>query len=59
MGEHMARMSSLHGATYEATNTLNEPNLIHPMDAVVRILGGNWKHTIPTLTIEVVDIPLR
>jgi alpha-N-arabinofuranosidase len=58
-GEHTAKVSSLHGATYEATNTLNEPNLIHPVDAVVRVSGGNWRHTVPALTIEVMDIALR
>jgi alpha-N-arabinofuranosidase len=58
-GDHTGRISSLHGATYEATNTLNDPNLIHPVDADVRVAAGDWKHTVPALTIEVVDLPLR
>jgi alpha-L-arabinofuranosidase len=58
-GEHTAKLSSLHAATYEATNTLNDPNLIHPVDATVRVSGADWKHTVPALTIEVVDLPLR
>ena len=58
-GEHTAKMTSLHGATYEATNTLNDPNLIHPVDAAVRIPAGNWNHIVPALTIEIVDVPLR
>jgi len=45
--------------TYEATNSLNDPNLIHPVDAPVHVLGGNWRHHVPALTIEVLDIPLR
>lgn len=58
-GEHTAKVSSLHATTYEATNSLNEPNLIHPVDAQVHVLGGNWRHNVPALTIEVLDIPLR
>jgi alpha-N-arabinofuranosidase len=58
-GERIAKMSSLHGATYEATNTLNNPNLIHTIDASVRVSGGGWKHTVPALSIEVLDIPIR
>jgi len=58
-GEHTAKMSSLHAATYEATNTLNDPNFVHPVDAAVHVSGGSWKHTVPALTIEVLDIPLR
>jgi alpha-N-arabinofuranosidase len=58
-GEHTAKMTTLHAATYEATNTLNDPNLIHPVDAPLHVSGGNWKHTIPALTIEVMDIPLH
>jgi alpha-N-arabinofuranosidase len=52
-------MISLHGATFEATNSLADPNFIHPVDAPVHVSGGNWKHTVPALTIEVLDIPLR
>jgi alpha-N-arabinofuranosidase len=58
-GVHTARMSSLHAATYEATNSLADPELIHPVEGSVKIQGANWKHTVPALTIEVVDIPLR
>ena len=58
-GEHIAKMTSLHGATYEATNTLNDPNLIHPVDVALRVSGENWKHTVPALTIEVLEIPLH
>jgi alpha-N-arabinofuranosidase len=59
IGERAAKMSSLHGATYDATNTLTDPNLIRPVDVVVRVSGRNWKHTVPALTIEVMDVPLR
>jgi alpha-N-arabinofuranosidase len=58
-GDHTGKISSLHGATYEATNTLNDPNLIHPANADVHVAAGDWKHTVPALTIEVVDLPLR
>ncbi len=58
-GERTAKMSSLHGATYESTNTLNDPNFIHPTESSLRVSGGNWKHTVPALSIEVLDIPIR
>jgi alpha-L-arabinofuranosidase len=58
-GEHTAKMTSLHGATFEATNTLNDPDFIHPVDAPLRVSGENWKHTVPALTIEVLEIPLH
>jgi alpha-L-arabinofuranosidase len=55
-GAKNAKMFSLHGATYEATNSLADPNAIHPVESTVSV-GGEWKHTVPPLTIQVVDIP--
>lgn len=57
-GAHVAKMSSLHGATFEATNTITTPTAIKPVDSVVRFTGAEWKHTVPALTIEVVDVVL-
>jgi alpha-N-arabinofuranosidase len=49
----------LHAATYEATNTLADPNAIHPVESTVKIGSTTWAHTVPGLTIEVIDIALR
>jgi alpha-L-arabinofuranosidase len=53
-----AKAHTLHAATYEATNTINDPEFIHPTDSVIKVSGGSWKHAVPGLTIEVLDIPL-
>lgn len=58
-GAHTAHVSTLHGATFEATNTLQQPDLIRPVDSTVKVSGGTWSHTVAPLTIEVIDIPLR
>jgi alpha-N-arabinofuranosidase len=54
-----AQMTSLHGATYEATNSMARPDVIKPVESTVRVTGKGWSHTVPALTIEVLDIPLR
>jgi alpha-L-arabinofuranosidase len=58
-GLESAKMISLHGATFEATNSLNDPNAIHPVASSVSIPGSVWKHTVPALTIEAIDVPLH
>ena len=56
-GAHTAKVTSLHGATFEATNTMDKPDEIHPVTTSVAVSGAAWKHTVPALTIEVVDVP--
>jgi alpha-N-arabinofuranosidase len=56
-GRHTAAITSLHAATFEATNSINDPNAIHPIESTVIISGNRWLHTTPALTIEVIDIP--
>jgi alpha-N-arabinofuranosidase len=58
-GSRMAHMTSLHGATYQATNSIERPDAIHPTSRPVAVTGGLWKHTVPALTIEVIDVPLK
>jgi alpha-N-arabinofuranosidase len=58
-GAHEAKMISLHGATFEATNTITEPTTIHPVDGTLRFTGATLKHTVPAYTIEVVDIAVK
>jgi alpha-N-arabinofuranosidase len=58
-GPHEAKLISLHGATFEATNTITDPTAIHPVDSMLRFTGAELKHTVPAYTIEVVDVVLR
>ena len=57
-GAHEAKMISLHAATFEATNTITTPTAIKPVDSTLRFSGAELKHTVPALTIEVVDVAL-
>ena len=54
-----ATMYSLHAASFEATNTLDHPDSIHPVTTTVKVPGGPWNHAVPPLTIQVIDIPLQ
>jgi alpha-N-arabinofuranosidase len=58
-GAHEATLYSLHAASYEATNSLSNPELIKPVESKVRVTGSTLRHTVPALTIEVLDIPLK
>ncbi len=51
-----AKMFSLHAATFEATNSIDNPDAIHPVESTVSVCGRNWTHTIPPLSIEVIDL---
>jgi alpha-N-arabinofuranosidase len=52
----MATMYSLHGASFQATNTMATAEFIKTMQSKVSLAGG---HTVPPLTIEVLDVPLK
>ena len=58
-GAHMATVASLHGASYEATNSMTDPDLIRPRTTSERVTGAAWKHSVPALTIQVIDVPLK
>jgi len=58
-GPRQASMVTLHAATYQATNSITDPDAIHPEKSTVSVSGGDWKHTVPALTIEVIDVPLQ
>ncbi len=58
-GSRKAAVISLHANSFEATNSITAPNLIQPVTATARLTGGTWNHTVPALTIEVIDIPVR
>jgi len=52
----MAKMYSLHAASYHATNSIAEPEAIKPVESAVKMTP---KHVVPAYTIQVVDIPLQ
>ena len=54
-----AIVNTLHAASFQATNSINSPEFIHPVKSTMRVTGPELQHTIPPLTIEVIDIPLR
>src|SRR5579859_710194 len=58
-GARKARITTLHAPSYEATNSMAEPDAIRPEESVTAVPDGAWKHTVPALTIEVVDVPLH
>lgn len=58
-GSHTASITTLHAETFEATNTLTDPNFIHPTTSTAKVNGPTWQHTVPPLTIEIIDLPTR
>lgn len=58
-GTHTATMYSLHAATFEATNSITQPDAIHPVTSSVTVSGTAWQHTVPPYSIEVLELPLQ
>jgi alpha-N-arabinofuranosidase len=56
---HLAHETSLHAATFEATNSITRPMAIKPVESEVRFSGAELKHTVPALTIEEIEVPLE
>ena len=56
---HRAGMVTLRGATYQATNSVTDPDAIHPEQSTVSVPSGVWHHTVPALTIEVIDVRIQ
>jgi len=54
-----ASITSLHASTYEETNSMTDPGRIAPKMSSETIVGDIWKHTVPPLTIQVIDLPLK
>jgi alpha-N-arabinofuranosidase len=55
-GVHVGKMFSLHGASFQETNSITDPQRIKPVESAVRIAGARWQHTVPAFTIEVIDV---
>jgi alpha-L-arabinofuranosidase len=58
-GSQAAKMTTLHAASFEATNSITDPNFIHPVDGTLQISGASQQHTVPAYTIEVIDVHVR
>jgi alpha-N-arabinofuranosidase len=56
---HTATVISLHGASYEATNSMADPKQIVPTQYTQSGPAGSWHHIVPALTIQVIDIPIH
>jgi alpha-N-arabinofuranosidase len=54
-----AAIFSLHGASYDATNSMTDPDLITPKKSTESVPAGVWHHTVPALTIQVIDVPVH
>jgi alpha-N-arabinofuranosidase len=52
----LAKMTTLHAATFQATNSITSPDAIHPIESTFHL---TTTHTVPALTIEIIDIPLK
>jgi alpha-N-arabinofuranosidase len=51
-----SKMWSLHGGSFQETNSITQPEKIVPVESAVAI---GPKHTVPAYSIEVLDVPLR
>ena len=56
---HTASINTLHAGSYDATNSISDPNQVTPKQTTERVPAGTWQHTVPPLTIQVIDIPTR
>ena len=57
-GTRPASMTLLHANTFAATNSINEPDAIHPIESTISVSDHDWSHIVPAYTIEVIDLPL-
>jgi alpha-N-arabinofuranosidase len=54
-----AKVFSLHAASFEATNTITQPESIKPQESTATIAGRHTSHTVPPYTIQVLDVQLQ
>jgi len=56
---HTATVNALHAGSFQATNSLADPNAITPKTSTEHIAAGTWHHTLPAYSIQVIDIPIH
>jgi alpha-L-arabinofuranosidase len=54
-----ASITTLHGASRWATNSIEKPHTIEPISSKVNVTAKDWKHSVGAYTIEVLDVPLQ
>ena len=57
--DSVARINSLHAASFEATNSITSPKAIQPAASTLPFKGHEFDEVVPQFTIQVIDIPLR
>jgi alpha-N-arabinofuranosidase len=55
-GAHVAKTTTLHGATFQETNSIAEPEAIVPKAGTASFSGETLKRSVPPYTIEVIEI---
>ena len=56
---HTAHVSTLHGNTIWATNTIKDPKRLVPVSSTVNMKGEATPYTVPAYSIQVIDIDLK
>ena len=56
---HTATMNTLHAGSFQATNSMSDPNAIVPRVSTEHIPAGTWKHNVPGYTIQVIDVSVK
>jgi alpha-N-arabinofuranosidase len=54
-----ATTQTLHAATRWATNSIDRPTAVVPVQGTIDVRAAGWNHSLPGNTIQVIDIPLR
>jgi alpha-N-arabinofuranosidase len=51
-----AKLVSMAGKSTQATNSIDEPKAVAPVDGTVTLQGGKLHHTIPGYSIQVIEV---
>jgi len=54
-----AKMWSVRGGSFAATNSIPEPEAIKTVESTVEVKGAAMSHMVPAYTIEVLDVPVK
>jgi len=55
----VASVYTLHAAGWWATNSIEHPDMIHPVSTRLTVTGRTLNHAVAANTIEVIDVPLK
>jgi len=56
---HVARVSTLHGNTTWATNTIQDPKRIVPVNSTLTLKGERTPYVVPAYSIQVLEVDLK